>query len=62
VDEIAADERGLVMLMAKAESAKPLWPPPLLWNLRSGPGVHLTTSDPAAHLTDTLDGSMDNLT
>ena len=27
-----------------------------------GLAVHLTTSDPAAHLTDTLDGSMDNLT
>ena len=23
--------------------------------------VHLTTSDPAAHLTETLDGSLDNL-
>ncbi len=44
-------------------SARPLWPPP--WRSNSahrGLPVHLTTSDPAAHLAETLAGSLDNLT
>jgi arsenite-transporting ATPase len=63
VDEIAADERGLVMLMGKGGVGKTTLAAAIAVELAGrGLAVHLTTSDPAAHLTDTLDGSMDNLT
>lgn len=63
VDDIAADGRGLVMLMGKGGVGKTTLAAAVAVELahRSLP-VHLTTSDPAAHLAQTLDGTLDNLT
>ncbi|MGC9158661.1 MAG: arsenical pump-driving ATPase [Terracidiphilus sp.] len=63
VDEIAADQNGLVMLMGKGGVGKTTLAAAIAVELADrGLAVHLSTSDPAAHLTDTLDGSVDNLT
>ena len=63
VDEIAADGHGLVMLMGKGGVGKTTLAAAVAVELaRRGLPVHLTTSDPAAHLTETLDGSMPTLT
>lgn len=63
VDDIAADGNGLIMLMGKGGVGKTTLAAAIAVDLaRRGLPVHLTTSDPAAHLTDTLDGSLDNLT
>jgi arsenite/tail-anchored protein-transporting ATPase len=62
VDEIAADGRGLVMLMGKGGVGKTTLAAAVAVELASrGHPVHLTTSDPAAHLTDTLSETLDNL-
>ena len=62
VDEIAEDGHGLVMLMGKGGVGKTTLASALAVELASrGFPVHLTTSDPAAHLSDTLDGTLDNL-
>lgn len=63
VDGIASDGRGLVMLMGKGGVGKTTLAAAIAVELaRRGLPVHLTTSDPAAHLADTLNGSLDNLT
>ena len=63
VDSIAVDGHGLVMLMGKGGVGKPPVAAAVAVELaRRGLPVHLTTSDPAAHLADTLNGSLDNLT
>lgn len=63
VDRIALDGRGLVMLMGKGGVGKTTLAAAVAVNLaRRGLPVHLTTSDPAAHLTETLNGSLDHLT
>ena len=63
VDSIAADGHGLVMLMGKGGVGKTTVAAAVAVDLaRRGLPVHLTTSDPAAHLADTLNGSLDNLT
>lgn len=63
VDGIAADGHGLVMLMGKGGVGKTTLAAAIAVELaRRGLPVHLTTSDPAAHLADTLSGSPDNLT
>jgi arsenite-transporting ATPase len=63
VDDIAADGHGLVMLMGKGGVGKTTLAAAVAVELaRRGLPVHLTTSDPAAHLTETLHGSMSNLT
>jgi len=63
VDIIAADKHGLVMLMGKGGVGKTTLAAAVAVELaRRGLPVHLTTSDPAAHLSETLNGSMDNLT
>ena len=63
VDGIAADGHGLVMLMGKGGVGKTTLAAAVAVELaRRGLPVHLTTSDPAAHLTETLSGSLDNLT
>lgn len=63
VDDIAADGHGLVMLMGKGGVGKTTLAAALAVELaRRGLPVHLTTSDPAAHLTETLDGTLDHLT
>lgn len=63
VDEIARDGHGLVMLMGKGGVGKTTLAAAVAVELASrGLPVHLTTSDPAAHLAETLAGSMANLT
>jgi arsenite-transporting ATPase len=65
VDEIAADGHGhgLVMLMGKGGVGKTTLAAAVAVELaHRGLPVHLTTSDPAAHLAETLHGEMANLT
>ncbi|MHB1590615.1 MAG: arsenical pump-driving ATPase [Sulfuricella sp.] len=62
VDEIAATGHGLIMMMGKGGVGKTTLAAAVAVALAErGLPVHLTTSDPAAHLTDTLAGSLDNL-
>ncbi|MDO8786904.1 MAG: arsenical pump-driving ATPase [Sulfuritalea sp.] len=62
VDLIAADGHGLVMLMGKGGVGKTTLAAAIAVELaRRGLPVHLTTSDPAAHLSETLAGSLQNL-
>lgn len=63
VDGIAADGHGLVMLMGKGGVGKTTLAAAVAVALaQRGLPVHLTTSDPAAHLLETLNGTLDNLT
>lgn len=63
VDDIAVDGHGLIMLMGKGGVGKTTLAAALAVELaRRGLPVHLTTSDPAAHLSETLNGALDNLT
>ena len=63
VDEIANDGHGLVMLMGKGGVGKTTLAAAIAVELaRRGLPVHLSTSDPAAHLNETLNGALDNLT
>lgn len=63
VDGIAADGHGLVMLMGKGGVGKTTLAAAIAVELaKRGRPVHLTTSDPAAHLAETLEGSLENLT
>ncbi len=62
VDEMAADGHGLVMLMGKGGVGKTTLAAAVAVELaRRGLPVHLTTSDPAAHLVHTLEGSLEHL-
>jgi arsenite-transporting ATPase len=62
VDQIAAPGHGLVMLMGKGGVGKTTLAAAIAVALADrGLPVHLTTSDPAAHLADTLEGSLPNL-
>lgn len=62
VDSIAVDGNGLVMTMGKGGVGKTTIAAAVAVELaRRGLAVHLTTSDPAAHLADTLAGTLDNL-
>ena len=63
VDDIALKKKGLVMFMGKGGVGKTTLAAAIALELaRRGMPVHLTTSDPAAHLTETLNGSMEMLT
>ena len=62
VDEIAADGHGLVMLMGKGGVGKTTLAAAVAVALaHRGFPVHLTTSDPAAHLAQTLHGTLEQL-
>ncbi len=62
VDEIAADGHGLIMVMGKGGVGKTTLAAAIAVELADrGLPVHLTTSDPAAHLAETLEGSLPNL-
>ncbi len=63
VDGIAADGHGLLMLMGKGGVGKTTLAAAIAVELaHRGLPVHLTTSDPAAHLTETRAAKRDNLT
>lgn len=63
VDDIAADGHGLIMVMGKGGVGKTTLAAAVAVELaKRGLPVHLTTSDPAAHLSETLAGALDNLT
>ena len=63
VDEIAQGERGLVMVMGKGGVGKTTIASAIAIGLVArGHAVHLTTTDPAAHLTFVVGGEMPGLT
>ncbi len=63
VDEMAKPGHGLIMLMGKGGVGKTTLSAAIAVTLAErGYQVHLTTSDPAAHLTETLVGELANLT
>ena len=63
VDAIAADSHGLVMCMGKGGVGKTTIAAAIAVELaHRGLPVHLTTSDPAAHLSETLAGAVEHLT
>jgi arsenite-transporting ATPase len=62
VDELAAAEHGLIMVMGKGGVGKTTVAAALaLGLLQRGKTVHLSTTDPAAHLAGTLGGDMPGL-
>jgi len=62
VDDIAREGHGLVMLMGKGGVGKTTLAAAVAVELSTrGLPVHLTTSDPAAHLMETLDGTLEHL-
>ncbi|WP_277422076.1 arsenical pump-driving ATPase [Citrobacter portucalensis] len=62
VDELSQTGKGLVMTMGKGGVGKTTVAAAVAVSLaKRGHKVHLTTSDPAAHLSYTLDGSLPNL-
>jgi arsenite-transporting ATPase len=61
-DELAAAGHGLVMVMGKGGVGKTTVAAALAVGLvQRGHSVHLTTTDPAAHVADALNGSLDGL-
>jgi arsenite-transporting ATPase len=63
VDNMALEGHGLVMLMGKGGVGKTTLAAAVAVELATrGFDVHLSTSDPAAHLTDTLQGTLAHLT
>lgn len=63
VDQMSADKHGLIMLMGKGGVGKTTMAAAIAVSLaEKGFPVHLSTSDPAAHLSETLNGSIENLT
>ncbi len=62
VDDIASDGHGLIMVMGKGGVGKTTLAAAIAVALAArGLPVHLTTSDPAAHLTETLAATLEHL-
>ncbi|WP_439114588.1 arsenical pump-driving ATPase [Hydrogenophaga sp.] len=62
VDELAAVGHGLIMVMGKGGVGKTTVAAALAVGLvQRGHSVHLTTTDPAAHVADALNGSLNGL-
>jgi arsenite-transporting ATPase len=62
INDIAADGHGLIMLMGKGGVGKTTLAAAISVALaQRGLPVHLTTSDPAAHLAETMDGTLPDL-
>ncbi len=63
IDGLADGGHGLIMLMGKGGVGKTTLAAAIAVELaQRGYPVHLTTSDPAAHLSDTLDDALEHLT
>ena len=63
IDQIAAGDKGLIMCMGKGGVGKTTIAAAIAVALaQRGHPVHLTTTDPAGHLADTLHGTLENLT
>lgn len=63
VDELSAAGKGLIMVMGKGGVGKTSIAAALALGLvRRGHAVHLSTTDPAAHLASTLEGQVPGLT
>ncbi len=63
VDELEADGRGLIMVMGKGGVGKTTMAAAIALELaRRGHAVDLTTTDPAAHLVETVAGDVEGLT
>jgi arsenite-transporting ATPase len=63
VDDLATAGHGLIMLMGKGGVGKTTLAAAVAVELATrGHEVHLTTSDPAAHLAETLNGALPHLT
>lgn len=63
VDDLAAADHGLIMVMGKGGVGKTTIAAALAVGLATrGIAVHLSTTDPAAHLTDALAGELPTLT
>lgn len=62
IDDLEKQDHGLIMLMGKGGVGKTTMAAAIAVELaKRGHDVHLSTSDPAAHLADTLTGQMSNL-
>jgi arsenite/tail-anchored protein-transporting ATPase len=62
VDELAAQDHGLIMCMGKGGVGKTTVAAAIAVALADrGHRVHLTTTDPAGHLADMLNGTLENL-
>lgn len=61
IDELATQDHGLVMCMGKGGVGKTTVAAVAVALVGRGHQVHLTTTDPAGHLSDTLGGTLENL-
>ncbi len=62
IDELASGDHGLIVCMGKGGVGKTTVAAAIAVALADrGHQVHLTTTDPAGHLTDTLHGTLENL-